>query len=134
MRSDRKRIKFRELVLKSGIKMLLGRDAETNDELMKMYKGKENIILHTKYPGSPFCVIDNLYPNEREIYLAGVVVAKYSKFWKKYKQDVEIDVFNGTAVSKPKNSKKGLWNVKNTRTIKIKKEDILRFENEGLFE
>ncbi len=126
-----KKTRFREFKINSKTKIFLGRDAESNDELMKKYKGKENLILHTKYPGSPFGVIEKLNPAEKEIYSAGIIVAKYSQCWRDYKKDVEIDVFNGKNISKPKNAKQGLWNAKKIKIKKIKKIDIIKFENEN---
>ena len=51
-------MKFREIELSSGTKIFLGKNAEQNDELMKKFRGKENVIIHTVAPGSPFCVMD----------------------------------------------------------------------------
>lgn len=47
-------MKPREYTLESGIKILLGRDENNNDELVKQFQGEENFILHTVAPGSPF--------------------------------------------------------------------------------
>jgi len=121
-------MKFREITLKSGGKILLGKDAESNDELMKKFKGKENIILHTEEPGSPFCVIDAQRPGKSEINSAGVACAKFSQAWRETKNDVVVNIFTGKDISKPWLSKKGTWKVKNSRKIKINKKDILNFE------
>jgi predicted ribosome quality control (RQC) complex YloA/Tae2 family protein len=43
-------MKFREKVLKTGTKIFLGRNAKNNDELVKKYKGKPNVIMHTAAP------------------------------------------------------------------------------------
>ena len=66
-------MKFREFKLGKG-KIFLGRDAKNNDELVKKFKGKENVILHTVKPGSPFCVIEKLNPNSKEIKEIGKVL------------------------------------------------------------
>ena len=129
--SENQKPKFREFGLESGAKIFLGRDAESNDELMKKYKGKENTILHTKYPGSPFGVIEKINPSSGDIIASGAIVAKYSQCWRDYKKDIDMDIFIGKDISKPKNAKKGLWSVKKTKTIKIKKKDIIKFENEN---
>ncbi|MDD5192946.1 MAG: hypothetical protein PHX96_07450, partial [Candidatus Nanoarchaeia archaeon] len=68
-------MKFREFETGSGTKILLGRNAENNDELMKKFHGKENIIIHTVAPGSPFCVIDNLKPLKEDVDLSCVYCA-----------------------------------------------------------
>lgn len=123
-------MKFREITLESGAKFLLGKNAESNDELMKKFKGKDNVILHTIKPGSPFCVIEKLNPQKKEIYEAGVIVSKYSQDWRDNKSDVAVSVFTGKDIKKEKGVKIGTWTVKGKKsnTIKIKKEKIMEFE------
>lgn len=123
-------MKFREFGINSGVKIFLGKNAENNDELMKSFKGKENVILHTSAPGSPFCVIGKLNPSKEEIYESGIITAKYSQDWRNHKKDVEIHVFTGKEVSKPWFSKIGTWKVKNFKKLKVKKSDILMFERQ----
>jgi len=123
--------KFREIVLKSGTKILLGKNAESNDELMKKFKGKGNTILHTSAPGSPFGVIENLKTESKDIIEAGVIVAKYSQDWRNNKKDIIVDVFTGKDISKPWFSKTGTWKVRKSKKVKIKKEDILIFERKN---
>jgi|TARA_Y100000310_G_C20504716_1_gene725826 predicted ribosome quality control (RQC) complex YloA/Tae2 family protein len=124
-----KKTKFREFKLKSGTKIILGKDEKSNDELMKEFKGKENVILHTSSPGSPFGVIENLKPSKKEIYLSSSVVASYSQDWRDNKKDVMIDVFTGKDISKRFWMKKGTWKVKKSKKIKIKKQDIKNANN-----
>ena len=45
----------------------MGKNADSNDELVNNFRGKENLILHTVKPGSPFCVIEKLNPTSEEI-------------------------------------------------------------------
>ncbi|MBU2503456.1 MAG: hypothetical protein KJ879_00155 [Nanoarchaeota archaeon] len=123
--------KFREIVLKSGTKIFLGKNAENNDVLVSQFKGKGNTILHTSAPGSPFGVIENLETGSKEIGEAGVIVAKYSQDWRNNKKDIVVDVFTGKDVSKPWFSKTGTWKVRKSKKIKIKKEDILMFERKN---
>ncbi|MCX6749560.1 MAG: NFACT RNA binding domain-containing protein [Candidatus Pacearchaeota archaeon] len=119
-------MKFREKILESGTKIILGKDEESNDELMKKFKGKTNLILHTAKPGSPFCVIDNFNPSKEDVYMSGALVAKYSQDWRDNKTDVAVNVFTGKDISKSKLLKPGTWNVKKSKTIIVKKEDILK--------
>jgi len=116
--------KFRRVILNSGTEIFLGKDAKTNDSLLNQFKGKKNIILHTKAPGSPFCVIKKLNPLNDEIYSSGIIVARYSQNWRDNKSDVEVNVFTGMDINKNKKMKLGTWQVKNFKTIKVKKEDI----------
>jgi len=117
---------FREIELESGTKLLLGKDAESNDELMKRFKGKANIILHTASPGSPFGVIEKLNPTKPEIYEASVFVARYSQEWRDNKSNTKVGVFTGKDISKTKHEKPGTWRVKKSKTIVVKKKDILK--------
>jgi predicted ribosome quality control (RQC) complex YloA/Tae2 family protein len=120
---------FRELTTESGAKIILGRNENNNDDLMKKFKGKENTILHTVSPGSPFCVIESpIEPSKEDISTSGAVCAKYSQDWRNKKGDVKLDYFTGKDISKRFWMKKGTWKVKKAKTIKVKKKDIIRFE------
>jgi predicted ribosome quality control (RQC) complex YloA/Tae2 family protein len=122
-------MKFREIKISSGINILLGKDAENNDELVKQFKGKENTIMHTVAPGSPFCVIEDLNPNQKDIKEAAVFCAEKSQDWRDNKGDVKIHVFTGKDVKKPLLAKKGTWKItKKAKIINVKKEDILKLK------
>lgn len=118
-------MKPRELILESGTKIFLGKNSENNDELVKSYEGKSNVILHTAKPGSPFCVIDNLKPTKEEIKLSAIICASKSQDWRDNKGDVIVHVFTGKDVHKEKTMKSGCWGLKKKpKLIKVKKEDI----------
>jgi predicted ribosome quality control (RQC) complex YloA/Tae2 family protein len=121
-------MKFREYTLKTGKKVLLGKNQENNDLLVKKYKGKKNIILHTVAPGSPFCVIISEKPTKKDIYEAASVCASKSQDWRDNKQDVKMHVFTGKDVKKPLFAKKGTWKVKDSKDIKVKKQDIKKIK------
>lgn len=120
---------FREYNLSNGTKIVLGKDAETNDELVKKFKNKEKIILHTVKPGSPFCVIDSeKKPTNSEIKEAATICASKSQDWRDNNSDVEMHKFTGYDVKKPLFSKKGSWKLKNNpEIIKIKKKEIKKW-------
>ncbi|MEX2017464.1 MAG: NFACT RNA binding domain-containing protein [Candidatus Pacearchaeota archaeon] len=123
---------FRKIQLSLGTGIILGKDEKGNDYLMNDFKGKENVILHTVSPGSPFGVIvpvkEKTKVAKKEIYEAGIYVARYSQDWRDNKKDVNMSVFTGKDISKPGSAKAGLWNVKSgkTKTVVIKKKDILK--------
>ncbi len=119
---------YRKIELEKGPGVILGKDEKGNDELMREYEGKENIIVHTSKPGSPFGVMENLNPNKKEIYEAAVAVAKHSQDWRDNKSGVSVDIFTGKNILKPRGYKPGTWKVRKKKTLKIKKEDILKFE------
>lgn len=122
-----KKVNFRKIELESGTKILLGKDDENNDELMRKFKGKKNTIIHTSAPGSPFCVIDgNLDPTQSDIKASGAICAGYSQDWRDNKGDVIVDIFTGKNTFKDKRMKPGTWKVKKARKKKIKKKDILK--------
>jgi len=119
---------FRELKIKSGKNLLLGKNAEQNEKLAKQFIGKENVILHTAAPGSPFCIIDDLKPKKKDIKEAALVCAKYSKDWRDNKSDVLVHIFNGKNIYKEKGMKTGTFGVKKFKVIKVKKNDIKKLE------
>ncbi len=117
--------KFREIRLKTGSKIFLGKNAENNDELIKKYRGKENVILHTVKPGSPFCVIGDLNPSKETLNLSGAACVRYSQDWRDNKTDIMVHQFTGKDIKKPFFKKTGTWRIKGKpKTIKIKKSDI----------
>lgn len=119
--------KFRKRVVKDN-KIFLGKDAKSNDELMTQYKGKNNIILHTVKPGSPFCVIEKLNPSKEVISASGAICAAYSQDWRDNKKDVKIHQFTGKDIKKPLFAKTGTWKIKKKpKIIKVKKRDIERW-------
>ena len=120
--------KFREFTLKSGAKILLGKDSKSNDELMKKFQGKENPVLHTIAPGSPFCVIDNLELDKTEIKEAAIICAAKSQDWRDNKRSVKLHVFKAKDARKPKNLKQGTWSIKGKpKVIKAKRRLIKRW-------
>jgi predicted ribosome quality control (RQC) complex YloA/Tae2 family protein len=120
-------MKPRELILPSGTKIFLGKNSENNDELVKSYFGKENIILHTAKPGSPFCIIDKIKPTKEEIKQSAIICASKSQDWRDNHGDVMINLFTGKDIYKDKIMKSGTWGIKKKpKLIKIKKEDINR--------
>ena len=118
-------MKFREVILKSGAKIILGKDAKSNEELVNKFKGKENIIFHTSKPGSPFGVIEKEDPTAEEIHAGAIVVARYSQDWRDNKKDVKIDVFRGKSVYKLKDMPTGTFGITHKLTIIVKKQKIL---------
>ncbi len=123
--------KFREYILSTKTKILLGKNAENNDELVKQFKGKDNLILHTVKPGSPFCVIEKINSTNEEIKEAAIICAGKSQDWRDNKANVEMHLFSGKDVKKNLFMKAGSWKLKNKpKVIKVKKQDILKWMKE----
>ena len=58
-------MKFREIITSSGKKVLAGKDAKSNEELIKQ-AGKNEDVFHTAKPGSPFVNIKSTRTNAKE--------------------------------------------------------------------
>jgi len=118
-------MKFREIKLKSGTNIFLGKNSENNDELVKKFRGKENIIMHTVASGSPFCVVEKIDPTKEEIKEAGIICASKSQDWRDHKSDVKMHIFTGKDIKKPLLAKAGTWKItRKADVVNIKKKDI----------
>lgn len=120
-------MKFCEFITSSGKKVLAGKDAKQNEKLVKQFLGEENIILHTAAPGSPFCIIENLKPSQKDIRETAIFCASKSQDWRDNKKDVIVHYFKGKDVYKKKGMKTGTFGVKKFKEIKVKKEEISKF-------
>ena len=119
---------FREFTTSSGLKIFGGKDAENNDELVRSAK-RNDILLHTQEPGSPFVNIGQ-NPSKEDIKESAVFCAKYSQDWRDSKRNIIVNKFIRSDMKKPLFAKKGSWHVKKQEKITVKKSDILKFENE----
>tara|TARA_Y100000310_G_scaffold271353_1_gene285795 strand:- start:3313 stop:3684 length:372 start_codon:yes stop_codon:yes gene_type:complete len=117
---------FREFITSSGKKVLCGKSAKNNEELIKQIKPSES-VLHTLAPGSPFCNIKGK-STKKDIKGAAIFCAKYSQAWRDNKKDIIVHVFKGLHIYKNKRMKIGTFGVKKFKIIKVKKLDILNFE------
>lgn len=125
---------FREFKTSSGKKVLGGKTAESNEELVFQVKQNE-YVLHTKQPGSPFVNIKKGKEKEiitkKDIEESAVFCAAFSQAWKKAKikpKEIEVHVFKGKDISKERGMKIGTFGVKNFKKILVKKKDIEEFE------
>lgn len=120
-------MKYREFITRSGIKVLVGKDAKQNESLVKEYLGKNNIIMHTAKPGSPFCVIADK-PKKGDKKETAKFCAKRSQDWRDNKNDVLVHMFTGKDIYKKKGMKIGTFGIKKFKTIKIKKSEVENFD------
>lgn len=114
--------RFREYITKNGTLFLAGRDAVTNEELISQVDPNE-VVFHTKEPGSPFVNIKG-EPKTEDVKEAAIFCAAHSRVWKKNKIDLEIHKFKGHDIYKEKGMPLGTFGVKNFKVIKIKKKEI----------
>ena len=117
-------MKFREFITSSGKKVLAGKDAESNDELVKQFLGNSNIIMHTSASGSPFCIIEDLKPAKKDIKETAIFCASKSQDWRDNKNDVAVHIFSGKETYKDKKMKAGMFGVRKYKEIKAKKKEI----------
>jgi len=117
---------FRKYVLSSGREVFGGKNAETNDELV-FRAGPKDVLLHTSAPGSPFVNVGES-PSKKDIKEAAVFCARYSQDWRDRKQDIVVNKFLRCDMDKPVKMKAGSWEVHKQEKMKVRKEDILKFE------
>ncbi len=122
---------LRQYLTSTGIVVLLGKSAETNEELIKQ-SNKNELLLHTAKPGSPFANIKTKEADlsKQEIYEAATMCAKHSQDWRDNKKDISVSVFSVSDVCKSKDMKLGTFGVKKEKKILVKKQDILEFEKQ----
>ena len=113
---------FKQHTSKQGTLFLAGKDAESNEALVAQV-GKDEDVLHTSAPGSPFVNIKGKTKKE-DLKEAATFCAVYSREWKKNKKDVIVHVFKGKDIFKEKIMKQGTFGVKKFKEIKVKKSYI----------
>jgi len=100
---------FRWFYTSSGKLVLAGKNAEQNEHIVKQVK-TEDVILHTKDPGSPFCIIHGNI-SEQDIKETAVFCACFSQGWKKRKTEMEVHIFKGEQIVKDGKMKTGTFGV-----------------------
>jgi len=121
-------VNFRKYVLKSGREIFGGKFAENNDELVRV-ANRNDVLLHTESPGSPFVNVGKK-PTKEEVKEAAIFCAKYSQDWRNNRKDVVVNKFLRGDMKKGIFMKAGSWKVKKQEKIKVKKEEIERFSVE----
>jgi predicted ribosome quality control (RQC) complex YloA/Tae2 family protein len=99
---------------------------------VKQFIVKNNRIFHTEKPGSPFCIIQDLKPNEKDIRETAIFCASRSQDWRDNKTDVIVHIFTGKETYKRKGMKAGMFGVKKLKIIKVKKIEIEKFISKNI--
>ncbi len=120
-------MKFREFVLSSGRKIFGGRNAENNDELVRAAE-RNDLMLHTAEPGSPFVNIGEK-PSKEDLKEAAIFCARYSQDWRDGKSDVVVNKFLRRDMKKGILMKTGSWKIGKSERMVVKRMDILGFGN-----
>jgi len=94
--------KFRWFFSSEGFLVIGGRDASTNEMLIKKYMEPHDIVFHTDIPGSPFVLIKTLgkNPTEKTVAEAAQFTASYSRAWKEQFKAVDVYWVRPEQVSK----------------------------------
>ncbi len=76
--------KFRWFISSEGFLCVGGRDATTNDIIVKKHLDKNDLIFHTEAPGSPFFIIksEGKKPGDATIKETAQATASFSRAWK----------------------------------------------------
>ena len=80
-------MKIRKIETKNKTIILAGKDAESNEKLVKQTK-KDEWIFHTALPGSPFVNIKEK-AKRGDIKFAAIFCAKHSRDWKRNKKHTQ---------------------------------------------
>jgi len=84
--------KFRWFISSDGFLVLGGKDATTNEILIKRHMEPHDIVLHADIPGAPFVLIKTggEKPPERTILEAAQLAASYSRAWRAGLRSVNV--------------------------------------------
>ncbi len=119
---------FRWFFTSSGKLVIGGKSDAQNEEVVGSALSNE-IVLHTKEPGSPFCVIKELIVDDNDIKEAAIFCACLGKTWKKKAKEVDVHVFRKQQIYKAKGMKKGTFGIKDEmKKIKVELKLYLTFQ------
>lgn len=114
---------------KDGCLIVGGKSRSSNEDLLKNYLDRNDIVFHTQSRGSPFFLIKG-EANGKLVELTALVTALYSKEWKEKNRDIEVMHVKGNQIYKNKNMSIGTFGVTGKKEIMtVKKEEIERFKN-----
>lgn len=96
--------KFRWFISSDGFLVIGGRDATTNEIVIKKYTDKDDLVFHTEMPGSPFVVIKKEgkpgdFPDSTK-QEAAVFTAVFSRGWKQGLSTMSVFCVNPEQVTK----------------------------------
>ena len=93
--------KFRSFRTSEGFLVVMGRDAVTNEILIKKYTEDNDLVFHTDKAGSPFAVIKNgAKAGEASINETAQATASFSRAWKEGLAALEVFFVKPNQVSK----------------------------------
>lgn len=97
-----------------------GKDAVSNEIIVKKYAEKSELVFHTESPGSPFFVIKN--PNNLEIPKTTLeetaqATASYSQTWKSNIGTTEVLYVKAEQLTKAEGVQKGMFIIEGKKTV-----------------
>ncbi|HLD97591.1 MAG TPA: NFACT RNA binding domain-containing protein, partial [Candidatus Nanoarchaeia archaeon] len=97
--------KFRWFISSEGFLCIGGRDASTNDIVVKKHADSSDIVFHTELPGSPFFIVKaesnkSGVIGQPTIEEAAIATASYSRAWKAGLQSADVYHVKPEQVSK----------------------------------
>ncbi len=94
--------RFRWFLSSQGFLVIAGRDATTNEIIIKKHTEKDDIVLHTDLPGSPFTVIKTEGKSVDKVTIeeAAIFTASYSKAWNRGLSYLDVFYVKPEQVSK----------------------------------
>jgi len=94
--------KFRWFTSSEGFLCIGGRDATTNEIVIKKHTNPDDLVFHTEIPGSPFFVIktEGKKPGQETLLETAQATASYSRAWKLETSFADVFWVNPSQVSK----------------------------------
>jgi predicted ribosome quality control (RQC) complex YloA/Tae2 family protein len=98
--------KFRWFISSEGFLCIGGRDAASNEIVVKKHTDKDDVIFHTEMAGSPFFIIktEGKKPGKATLDECAQATASYSKAWKLGISSTDVFYVNPGQVSKEANA------------------------------
>lgn len=119
---------YRWFFTSSGKLVIGGKSDSQNEEVVGSALSNE-IVLHTKEAGSPFCIIKELVVDDSDIKEAAIFCACFGKTWKKKAKQADVHVFRKQQIYKAKGMKKGTFGIKDEiKKIKVELKLYLTFQ------
>ena len=101
--------KFHWFFTSDGFLVLAGKDAHSNEMLIKKYMQKDDLFLHADIVGAAHCIIKNgINASKKAIKEAAVFAAAFSKAWKNRLSSIDVYCVKPEQVSKKAPSKEYL--------------------------
>ena len=108
---------FRTFTTSDGFKVIAGKDAETNEILVKKHLDKWDIVFHADIVGAPFTVIKSgkKLPSAQAIKEAAQFAACYSRAWKRRLGTIDVYWVHPNQVKKVPGLPKGSFQIQGKR-------------------